>query len=122
MSWTRYLFHDYFTAKELNRIDAAAERRRRITSSERTDLRRLCSELEDDLGRLALLVHALAEVCVRKGVLTREEITAMMAEVDMLDGVADGKLDPNALRPKDERPKRPARPEDFFRDLESRGG
>ncbi len=118
MSWTRYLFHDYFTARSLNQLDATAERRRRQASSQRIDIRSRCSELEDDVGRLALLVHALAEACVRKGVLWREEIAAMVTEVDLLDGVADGKLDPAVLRPGDQQPKTPTRPEDFLRDLE----
>lgn len=120
MSWTRYLFHDFLTAREFNRMDEAAERRRRIGSAERTDIRRQCDDLEDDLGRMALLVHALTEACIRKGTVTREEIAAVAAEVDLLDGVQDGRLDPGALRGEDEPPKRSGRPEDFLRDLESR--
>ena len=119
MSWTRYLFHDFFTAKELNRIDANAERRRRLASTERIGIRQRFTDTEDDVGRLALLVHALAEACVRKGVLTREEIAAMVAEVDLLDGAKDGKLDPAALRSDDRQSRPTGRPKDFLRDLES---
>ena len=122
MGWTRYLMHDFLTAHELNRIDDAAKRRRQIASSARADLRGRVEDLEDDLARMALLVHGLVEACVRKGALTREEISAVMAEVDLADGVADGKLDPATQRPADEPPKRSPRPEDFLKNLESRDG
>jgi hypothetical protein len=104
MSWMRELFRDFFPAQELNRLDAAMERRRSRAAAERIDLRAHILEVEDDLARLALVVHALAETCLKKGVLTREEIAAMMAKVDLLDGVADGKLDPSVMRPVDEPP------------------
>ncbi len=119
MGWTRYLLHDYYTAKELDRID---ERMRRIRSSNARsagDARERIEELEDDLGRLSLLVHALAEACVRQGVLSREQITSIADEIDLLDGCADGKLAPSSLRDPDERrPTRPQRPEEHLRQLE----
>ena len=60
-------------------------------------------QLEDDLARSVLLIHTLAEACVQKGVFTREEIAEAAAEIDLFDGVADGKLDPAAVRPQPER-------------------
>jgi len=59
-------------------------------------------QLEDDLARTHLLIHALVEACLSKGVLTREQISEACARLDLLDGVADGKLDPAVLRPKKE--------------------
>ena len=56
-------------------------------------------ELEDDLGRVALLARSLAEVCIKKGVLTREELGQMLVEIDMADGIRDGKLDARAALP-----------------------
>ncbi|NQU22038.1 MAG: hypothetical protein HQ567_12200 [Candidatus Nealsonbacteria bacterium] len=122
MGWTRYLMHDFFTAREFDRLDDAAERRRQTASSARGDLRCRVDDLEDDLARMALLVHSLAEACVRNGALTREEISAVMTEVDLADGVADGKLDPATQRPPAEPSKRSGRPEDFLKDLESQDG
>ncbi|HTF87646.1 MAG TPA: hypothetical protein VK843_04495 [Planctomycetota bacterium] len=55
--------------------------------------------LEDDLGRVALLARALAEVCIKKGLLTPAELGQMMTEVDMADGASDGKLDPEVAFP-----------------------
>jgi hypothetical protein len=56
-------------------------------------------ELEDDLGRVALLARALAEVCLQKGLMTREELGRMIEQVDMADGSLDGKLDPKVTLP-----------------------
>ena len=58
------------------------------------------NQLEDDLARTHLLIYALVEACVAKGVLTREQISQACTRLDLLDGVADGKLDPAVLRKK----------------------
>lgn len=94
MSWTRYLLHDYFTAREFNRLDddrrrrAWADRRARVRTNDRI------AELEGDLASLAQLSRALVEACLSKGVVTREELAALADKLDELDGVKDGRLDP----------------------------
>ena len=119
MSWTRYLLHDFFTAHELNRIDERFRRSRTASASTRAGMYDRIDELEDDLGRATLIVHALAEACVRKGLLTREEIAAMVNEVDLRDGKSDGKLDSTALRPpRAEHARRPMSPEQHLHELE----
>lgn len=60
--------------------------------------------LEDDLARALLVIHTLTEACIQRGVFTREELHQMAAEVDMFDGVADGKLDPAVIRPQPQSP------------------
>jgi hypothetical protein len=118
MGWTRYLLHDYYTAKELDRIDDHMRRIRSSSTRSAGDARERIEELEDDLGRLTLLVHAMAEACVRKGVLSRDEIMAVADEIDLLDGTADGKL---AVRdPDQQRETGPQRPEEHLRQLEKR--
>ena len=57
------------------------------------------AQLEDDLARAVLMIHTLVEACVRKGVFTREEIAQVSAQIDLLDGTADGQLDPAVVRP-----------------------
>ena len=121
MSWTRYLLHDFWTAAELNRMDHRASQMRRIASASRADLRQRIDELEDDLGRVALLTHALAEACVQSGVLRREQISAMAEKLDLADGVADGRLDLSGNRAPDEQPQRPLSPNEHLRQLEKRG-
>ncbi len=55
-------------------------------------------QLEDDLGRVALLTRALMDAVLKKGVLTQIEIAEMMTKADMADGERDGKLDLRKLR------------------------
>jgi hypothetical protein len=124
MTWTRYLFHDFFTARELNRMDDRVRRLRKSQMSRvnlQANLADRVEQLEDDLGRMTLFAHALAETCVRHGLLTREQIAAVAGEIDMADGQADGKLDPATLRPEaTQQPDRPVSPEEHLHDMEKR--
>jgi hypothetical protein len=56
------------------------------------------SNLEDDLGRVALLTRALIDAVLKKGVITQVELAEMMAKEDASDGERDGKLDLRKLR------------------------
>jgi len=57
------------------------------------------AQLEDDLGRVALLTRALLDAVLKKGLLTQVEIAEMMTKADRSDGVRDGRLDLGHLRP-----------------------
>ena len=56
------------------------------------------AQLEDDLGRVALLTRALMDAVLKKGLLTQVEVAEMMTKADMSDGERDGKLDLRSLR------------------------
>jgi hypothetical protein len=56
------------------------------------------AQLEDDLGRVALLTRALMDAILKKGVLSQLEVAEMMTKADMSDGERDGKLDLRTLR------------------------
>jgi hypothetical protein len=56
------------------------------------------SNLEDDLGRVALLTQAIIDAVLKKGLITQVELAAMMARQDVSDGERDGKLDLRKLR------------------------
>jgi hypothetical protein len=56
------------------------------------------AQLEDDLGRVALLTRALMDAILKKGVLSQLEIAEMMTKADLSDGERDGKLDLRSLR------------------------
>jgi hypothetical protein len=56
------------------------------------------TNLEDDLGRVALLTRALIDAVLKKGVITQVDLAEMMAKEDMSDGKRDGKLDLRKLR------------------------
>lgn len=92
MSWSRYFFHDFFTAAEFNRLDDRMRQQRRTDSRIRGDLRMRIDELEDEVARLSLIAHALAEACVQSGALTREQIREATHRLDADDGRIDGKI------------------------------
>jgi hypothetical protein len=56
------------------------------------------TQLEDDLGRVALLTRALMDAILKKGVLSQLEVAEMMTKADLSDGERDGKLDLSSLR------------------------
>ncbi len=94
MSWIRYFRHDFFTAQEFNLLD---ERMRRQLRRRQDENRRRAEENADlrvDVERLALLTRSLAELCLEKGVLTKDELKTRMFELDLADGEQDGRLDP----------------------------
>ncbi len=58
------------------------------------------ADMEEDLARVTLLAHALAQACLKKGVLTQNALSSMMNELDMADGKADGKMTTPSKRKK----------------------
>ena len=69
-------------------------KKRRIAQRDRIE------SLEKGLGVATLLAQSLAEACIRKGVLKPNEIAAVVDELDLVDGVRDGMLNPEVVRPK----------------------
>jgi hypothetical protein len=103
MGIERYFLHDFFTAYELNHLEEqlADERHRHV--QKRAEARQRVVSLEDGLARVALLARSLAELCIAKGVLTREELTAQLAATDFADGARDQRLDPEVALPGEEK-------------------
>ncbi|NQT40389.1 MAG: hypothetical protein HQ581_23045 [Planctomycetes bacterium] len=117
-----YSMSKYFGDRQRETIDRRLKRMRERAYDPRIQLVDRVNQLEDDLGRVLLLVQALAETCIAKGVLDRKEIAQMAKKVDLADGVADGKLDPQTVRPAQPKPPPPAAtPEEHLRKLEEEG-
>lgn len=104
MGLSRYFLHDFFAAREFNELE---ERRRRSDRAERqkrrADRERI-HELEVELARVSMLARALGDLCLAKGVVTRDELAAALLEADLADGVQDGGLDPDVVLPGESRP------------------
>lgn len=94
MDWMRYLAPEWWQMEKINQIDQQLRSLRRQESQVRADASTEIDDLASDLGKAMLLVHSLIELCVRKGVMTRAEIAAVINELDLRDGVADGRLGP----------------------------
>src|SRR5262245_34103110 len=64
--------------------------------------------LAADAGRVAWLVRTLAELCLTKGVCTRDELARMLLEVDRADGKEDGRVSAKAVMPGESAPAAPS--------------
>ncbi|MFK7740546.1 MAG: hypothetical protein AB8H80_09485 [Planctomycetota bacterium] len=92
-----------------NRVDdmQRGRRRARRRASQRRnaliqDLANDVTDLREDLGYVTLVLGSVLAKLDEKGTLSRADVQATMAELDVLDGVADGKLDIDVLKSVDE--------------------
>jgi hypothetical protein len=92
----------YWARRDRDHLERVIGLRARADRRTRIGMRDEIRELREDLARVALLARALADACVKGGVLTHNQIAEMMTAADLADGVADGKLDPRTLRPRRE--------------------
>lgn len=114
--WGAYAISKYFANEHRELIDKRMRRWRERANDPRIALVDRVASLEDDLGRALLLLHTLAETCLRAGVMSREQLSQIAAELDRADGVEDGKLDPSTLR-SDEEPTTATSTEEYLRRL-----
>lgn len=119
----------YFMKQEDRRINEQVRRHRRRMSRKgrrigagQRGLEARLDEAEADLGRTLLLAMTVDRILVEKGVLTSDEIASVANQLDLVDGVADGQLDPATVRPEGAaRTEDPDGPEEFLRRLEREG-
>ncbi|MBM3961217.1 MAG: hypothetical protein FJ306_04850 [Planctomycetes bacterium] len=105
MSLFDFFFPDQAQATHLRRIadqSARSERRRNTASREAKatfdSLQRQVDELRGDIGFTALVLGALVARLDEKGVVTRADLQAAMARLDLTDDLADGTLDVERLK------------------------
>ena len=94
MSFSRYFLNGIFTGHELDRIDERLEQDQRAREEEQQEISEEIGQLRADFERLALLTRSLAELCLEKGVLSKDELKTRMLELDLADGQRNGRLDP----------------------------
>lgn len=99
MSLGRFFFHDIFTQKALSDVDVRLKTMRRADLSAKLSSARRMNALEADLAHLALIVRALGDVILAKGVATPSDLEAALAAADVLDGASDQRLSPKLAKP-----------------------
>ena len=52
-------------------------------------------QLEDQVARQALLIDVLGRLLITKNIITRQELAVMTQQVDLEDGIEDGRIGPN---------------------------
>ena len=93
----------------LQRSQQRSERRR--SRNVRNHSKRI-QDLEEDLGYITLLLSSMLVMLDEKGTVTHQEVQGLMANLDELDGVKDGRLNVDVLRRLDE----PEEPEELTED------
>jgi hypothetical protein len=71
-----------------------------VSAHRRTQTARRVAELERDLARVALVVRALAELALERGLFTDAQLRRKFDEADLADGVFDASLDPKLVAPR----------------------
>ncbi|MCA8939977.1 MAG: hypothetical protein KDB07_09220 [Planctomycetes bacterium] len=66
-----------------------------IAAQARAERAESSAGLQDRMDRQALVIQALLAICVQKQVFTAQEFREMLLEIDMQDGVRDGKAKPD---------------------------
>jgi hypothetical protein len=107
VSWYTKSIRKYLTAEQCESYEDCLARVRRSNPQPYSTTADHAEQLEEDLARAVLLIHTLTEACIRKGVFTREEVAQVSREIDLFDGVADGRLDPTVVRPAPPTPPKP---------------
>lgn len=98
MDWSKHFMHDYWQTSQIDKLNSAVETLVQRERNTHTKTAERVDALEEELARAVLVIHTLLEVCIRKQVFSTEEFRQIVDEMDFLDGIMDGKLDPRALR------------------------
>jgi len=85
------LIFDLYQQRRINDVEATAE----ATSRKATDFQARVRELEDSVARLALINAAMWSLLKGQTGLTDTALTARIRDIDLRDGVEDGKFTPN---------------------------
>tara|TARA_Y100000588_G_scaffold319111_1_gene348986 strand:+ start:516 stop:1040 length:525 start_codon:yes stop_codon:yes gene_type:complete len=97
-----FLSNDEYHLRELVEFQRLQMRRNR--NQERRNSRSIKSvdkkieQLEHDLGFVSLLLASVMELLNEKGVVKRTDVREILDDLDLVDGVKDGKIDINMLR------------------------
>jgi len=95
MGLQEWFFPEQSQARHMKRLADAMTRQAMRRSG---PSKKVLQMIEQDMDFLALLVAILIIALERKGLVSRDEITALFAEIDAMDGKMDGKLDLRVLR------------------------
>lgn len=98
MALIDWFFPEQAEAMALRNIARTMRTSARTEARDRRRTAASLSDVEEDLGFLALVLLSLVGSLVKKGVVAEEELKAHLQRVDTLDGVEDGRLTPDVLR------------------------
>jgi len=112
MSQYPYWADNWFATREIKRqFDRLKGQLRDARSDSAADLRSVLAaidQLEVDVGRVLLKLHAVVDVLVDKGLVAADQLAAKAQELDGMDGQSDGILHPSLFRTPEEQARAPS--------------
>jgi pyruvate-formate lyase len=105
MGLYEFFFSDASEAESLSKIAKSHERNSRLRARESVDARQqnyqmnsALVNLENDVGTLALILATILKMLDEKGQISRADLKEKLKDLDLLDGIRDGRIDVNVLR------------------------
>ena len=101
MSLFDFLFPEQAEAAHLRSLSKSMRRQahnQRMANTKKDNLEKELKETKEDLEFSNLLLSSLIRKLVEKDILSKEELLETIQNVDLLDGIKDGKLNSNSLR------------------------
>ena len=131
--WSDNWFRAHHIDKQVERLKKKVLDAREDSGADLRNILAAIDQLEVDIGRTLLKVQAIVHVLEEKGLVTTDELAAKAAELDEMDGKADGILHPAVFRTEEEHQRAPSpraflialekdtiSPREFLADLEQR--
>lgn len=103
MSYLDRLFTQTLDQRSVAKLRALLEADRIERANKMRQAQARVLQLEEDLARVALLSRSLAELCLSKGLITKQELAEQLVATDIVDGALDFGLDPSLTLPGEER-------------------
>ena len=123
MTESPYWSNNWFAQQELRRrLNGLRDKVQEAREESGADLRTVLGaidQLEVDIGRALLKVHAITEILQEKGLVNEDELAEKAGELDLLDGDEDGILHPSVFRTEEEAQRAPS-PRAFLISLEDK--
>lgn len=88
------MFWEFYQQSQISRANQAASRATRSADRVEERSKMQHEQLEAKIGSLALTCQALAELLHETAGITSEQLEAKMEEIDLRDGIKDGRITP----------------------------
>jgi hypothetical protein len=117
--WSDNWFATHAIKKQFGRLKDQIQDSRMESAGDLRSILSAIDQLEVDVGRALLKVHAIAAALEEKGLVATDELAAKARELDSMDGEMDGILHPSLFRTEEEQNRAPS-PRAFLVALEKK--
>jgi hypothetical protein len=87
---------DVFQQYQIHRLNKTFDGAKDVIAQDQAGQQATLGQMEEKMGRLALICRAIFELLAERTGITEQEFVKKIAEVDLRDGKADGKMTASA--------------------------